>query len=415
MAEAYVGNEEEILLDHCRKPISVLILATRWSFDTYGLSTVNKSLVNNLRLIDPEGKSIKITCTVLEEEDKIVDNLKRDAEENGVQLKGAKKPRGQKKKTPNIKWLDKNTGAYYRHLVANVEYDFIIGHVPYLGNGCFNFADMCKEKEGKCPKIVLMVHALPRNGNGEIDEDLLLEWLSEADEVFSVGHSMEKELMSYIKSLDDDKRPNHKMYIPGYPLELFTVRPEVTGNKVQGTQNVMMLTSELKNLDVLGLDFSLAAASTAEASKHIRDYDDVRTNLMMLSSQREDTELWKESFREILEKAQLEHTGLGFQCFHPENIEKLKGHFRRSNLFILPLRPESPLFGTEALSAVAAGVPILVSKHSGIASLLVKMAEDEPVVITTRSESEIRTWKGWIIQKIVNPEVSQSQASRLRE
>ena len=100
--------------------------------------------------------------------------------------------------------------------------------------------------------------------------------MSEADEVFSVGHSMEKELMSYIKGLDDDKRPIHKMYIPGYPLELFTVRPEVIGNKVQGTQNVMMLTSELKNLDVPGLDFSLAAASTAEASKHIRDFDDVK-------------------------------------------------------------------------------------------------------------------------------------------
>ena len=43
------------------------------------------------------------------------------------------------------------------------------------------------------------------------------------------------------------------------------------------------------------------------------------------------------------------------------------------------------------------------------------MAEDEPDVITTQSGSEIQTWKGWIIQKIVNPEVSQSQANRLRE
>ena len=57
--------------DSSRKVISVLLLATRWTFDTYGLSTVNKSIVNNLRLIDPDAKTIKITCAVLEEEGKI--------------------------------------------------------------------------------------------------------------------------------------------------------------------------------------------------------------------------------------------------------------------------------------------------------------------------------------------------------
>ena len=53
------------------KSISVLLLATRWTFDTFGLSTVNKSLVNNLREVDPDGQTIKITCAVLEENDKI--------------------------------------------------------------------------------------------------------------------------------------------------------------------------------------------------------------------------------------------------------------------------------------------------------------------------------------------------------
>ena len=144
-----------------------------------------------------------------------------------------------------------------------------------------------------------MVHALPKNSDGEVDEDLLLEWLSEADEVFSVGHATEKEVMSHIRALDDERRPVHKLYIPGYPIELFTTRPEVIGNKVQGTQNVMMLTRELKSLNVHGLNFPLAVAATAEASKHIRDFDEVRTNLVMLSSQKEDTELWKGNFQEI--------------------------------------------------------------------------------------------------------------------
>ena len=53
--------------------ISILTLTTKWQFDTYGLSTVNKSLVNNLRVVDPKGKKIKITCAIVEEEKNIKD------------------------------------------------------------------------------------------------------------------------------------------------------------------------------------------------------------------------------------------------------------------------------------------------------------------------------------------------------
>ena len=54
-----------------KKTISLLLLATKWQFDTYGLSTINKSLVSDLRLVDPEDETIKITCAIVEEEGKI--------------------------------------------------------------------------------------------------------------------------------------------------------------------------------------------------------------------------------------------------------------------------------------------------------------------------------------------------------
>ena len=66
MAEAF--SEDQNVPDDSRRAISVLLLAAKWQFDTYGLSTINKSLINNLRLVDPEGKSIKITCTTLEDD-----------------------------------------------------------------------------------------------------------------------------------------------------------------------------------------------------------------------------------------------------------------------------------------------------------------------------------------------------------
>ena len=64
------------------------------------------------------------------------------------------------------------------------------------------------------------------------------------------------------------------------------------------------------------------------------------------------------------------------------------------------MKPDCPLFGTEALIAISAGVPVLVSGYSGIAQLLKKMAEDEPVVYGTKLESPLETWKERILEKI---------------
>ena len=80
-------------------------------------------------------------------------------------------------------------------------------------------------------------------------------------------------------------------------------------------------------------------------------------------------------------------------------IDKMKIHLRKSNLFLLPLKQNSPLFGTEALAAIAAGVPVLVSRYSGLAALLREMQQEEAVVPKDRSEINTETWKRRIIQK----------------
>ena len=193
MAEAFPENIPDNSDDNDQEnPISVLLLATKWQFDTYGLSAVNKSLVNNLQVVDPDGKKIKITCAVVEEETNIKDDEREDAEKYKVKLQGAKQPRGPREK-PNIKWLDSSAGTYYPDLVRKSKYDFIIGHIPYLANGPLNIRDLYSESEDK-PKVILMIHDLPRTADGETDEDTLLEWLSEADVVFSVGKEVEAEI-----------------------------------------------------------------------------------------------------------------------------------------------------------------------------------------------------------------------------
>ena len=226
MAEAFPenvsDNQDDEDLRSQEKPISVLILASKWQFDTYGLSTVNKSLVNNLRVVDPDGKKIKITCAVVEEEKNIKEDEREDAEKYNVKLKGAKQPRGPKKKA-KLKWLDSSAGTYYPDLVRQNRYDFIIGHVPYFANGPLNIRDFHPESEHK-PKVILMIHDLPKTSDKETDEDVLLEWLSEADVVFSIGKEVEAEIFSSIASLPPEKQPVHKLYVPVFPLDLFNVQ-----------------------------------------------------------------------------------------------------------------------------------------------------------------------------------------------
>ena len=256
MAEAFPDGHD--LPSISRKNISVLLLGTKWQFDTYGLSTINTSLVNNLRLVDPEGKSIKITCAVVEEEGKIKDEDLIDTRKYRVELRGAKRPKGSKRgKKPKVQWLDKNILSYYHHLVQDQNYNFIIGHAPYLANGCLILKGIFKTKN-QSPKIILMFHALPKEQNGDVDDETLLDWLNEADIVLSVGKAIEDELLPHIASLESENRPIHNIYLPSYPLELFAIKQDPTEGKMKGTQNISMMSGEIKDLDINGLDFPLA-------------------------------------------------------------------------------------------------------------------------------------------------------------
>ena len=84
-------------------------------------------------------------------------------------------------------------------------------------------------------------------------------------------------------------------------------------------------------------------------------------------------------------------------------------------MFILPLKLHSPIFGTEALSAVAAGIPVLVSSHSGMASILQILSQDDAIVHETSGEPDKETWKDRILQKLLRPEDAQRMANALRE
>ena len=146
--------------------------------------------------------------------------------------------------------------------------------------------------------------------------------------------------------------------------------------------------------------------ATIGAAEHIQDFDGVRTNLTMLSAHEDDRGQWKSARNKIFESTNVQNTGLSFQVEIPTDINKMKLYLKSSSLFLLPLKSDSPLFGTEALAAIAAGVPVLVSRYSGIARLLQKMAEDEPVVYGIKSQSATELWRDKFLERLLRPEES---------
>ena len=405
-----------------RKPVSILMLATRWQFDTYGLSTVNKSLVNNLRLVDPDSQTLKITCAVLDEEGKIAEGHQRDAEKHGVTLKGAKQPRGKKRKC-QMSWLNEQSVLYYSHLVFKTKFDFIVGHIPYLADGSFNLRDLSRElHQGHSPKVILVAYALPLTSEGDVDEETLTDWLVESDMILSVGYNIQMKMDAYIDTMDHPDKIAHHLYLPGFPVEFFTVERRQDVDELKGEQSIVVMTTERECLSLSGLDLELAVKTSALASQYIMFHEgsnlskQISFNFKLIADKEDDKISWEENLKGIKEKAQLDGRVPTLRVQVPTDNSKLIPHLKRATVLILPLKSESSLFGTEALVAMAAGVPVLVSRNSGIASYLHSKSLSEPIVWDHEGTAkDVETWKERLIQKIVNPHEALGATKELRK
>ena len=411
--DAHPGNT-----DVPAETLSFLFLSTRWQFDTYGLSTVNKCLVNNLRLVDPDENMIKVTCTVLEESGKISDSESKDAEKYKVKLGGARQPRGKKGK-PDMAWLEQQSVTYYRHLVMENKFDFLVGHIPYLVDGCLNLRDLSRDfHQGHSPKVILFAHALPLRDDGDVDEEMLTEWLQEADLIFSVGDGIFTLIDCHIESNDLDIE--HRLYLPGFPLDFFEIERNPRKCTLTGEQSILVMTSDL-NPNVSGVDMELAVVATSQSSDNIMysEGSDLSRQLSfsfkLITSTDEEKSQWDRMFLDIKEKYKIEARAPEFKFCAPQEIKKLFPHLKRGTLLVLPLKSESSLYGVEALVAMASGIPVLVSRNSGMASFLQRLGEEEPIVCDNEGlQKNIIVWKERMIHKITNPDQAQRSATELR-
>ena len=394
------------------KKISVLLLGPQWQYDAFGVATVNKSLANALWLADTE--KICVTCAVQEEHGKISQTDISDATKHNVRLVGVNLPRG-KKGVPSFPEIDWGPVNFYHHFLSGQKLDFVIGHAPHIANAAFNIQDFYQHAP---PKVLLVVHSFPKTGLDEFDEDLMCEWLKDADFVLSVGSNLFHEVHNLILTLEDQQKPKHSCYFPCPVRFLTEPRPALTSlnGNIPSIQNILLLLREPVNLEVPGIDFKLACAVATRVSAHFMKQG-FKVKLIVAGALADGKLTFEKTFEEIKQKDPTVDKRVEMLYATVSSTKDLIKIFRKSHLCLFPLKFQSPLFGTEALMAAYAGVPILVSENSGIASLLEKAGLVESIVtgMTGSFENDVTKWTERVIPKLYKPRDSHDHAEELRK
>ena len=173
---------------------------------------------------------------------------------------------------------------------------------------------------------------------------------------------------------------------------------------------------------VSGIDFELAVVATSRVSDNVMFSEgsdlsrQLNFSLKVLASIEDEKVLWEKMFLDIKERNQIEARAPAFKFHAPYDVKKLIPHLKRGTLLILPLKPDSSLYGVEALVAMASGVTVLTSRNAGIAAFPQSMGMHEPTVFDDKGMTEnVTMWKERMVYKITNPEEAQKTAAELRK
>ena len=356
--------------------VSALLLTTRWLFDLTSITTVTRSLINNLRQHDPNGQNVKLTCAILEKDGEIERVQIEGAKAQSVTLRGAVQPTGaetcEKVNISQIEQMNEFSAAFYHNVFDKGSYDFIIGHAPLLSFGAINlknvYKDVCRGQNA--PKVVLLVHDLPKTDQGFLKRKRIHGWIKETDIVFSIGKSAKNELERFLFG------KKHELYIPLYPLEDSECQKHGKISEMHHKQITLMVGK--KEFDYNGIDLRLAISAVISAAEMIHENSSKGgVHLVLIGEDATDKEHLQTFFNDTEKKEGI----FTFDVLTSLKPEEMKSWIIRSSVFLLPLKRNCSKFGLEALTAAAAGVPILVSENSGVAALLKEMEESRYSVV----------------------------------
>ncbi|XP_068760807.1 D-inositol 3-phosphate glycosyltransferase-like [Montipora capricornis] len=384
------SHVEDGTVDVNPRPIKVMFVCDEWKSLKGGLSTLNRQLAIN---VAKTCSNIKVYCYVAQGDEKD----KEDARKNGVTLFTAEKLPGNPNRhdwlkfpPPDLPNPDVVVGhgrkfgpvAYFIVRMANCKW------VQVLHVFC---PDLGKYKSSKGSDGLRALDPIDDNEEKHHDE---IQLSQSADAVLAVGTKL---LRKYRKVL-----PNTTIEVitPGI-LENFPLY-EPTDERL----------AQLDDDEVFDI---LVCGRAAYEDRKLKGYDIAAKAVASLGNMFRLTFVGSQSgAQKKLEKwfrkeAKIPKERLTI-CRYMDQ-QNLKEMFKTQDLFVLPSREES--FGMGALEALSSGIPVLVSKNTGIADALRKVEGGDTVIV---ADNDFEEWAVRIQQlSCQTPRERYENARRLRE
>ncbi|XP_019634235.1 PREDICTED: uncharacterized protein LOC109477414 [Branchiostoma belcheri] len=371
------------------KPVVLLIS------DKYGSSYDDVCTTHRQMAVMLVSQGAVIYSTVLDatEEDK------RDATADGVRLIFPTRKEGDIR-DPCLDWLTYDHESRYPSLPSNV--DFIVGHI----NTTSRAAKLIKKQRLPGAKLVQVTHEIPEEtshykGDEKVtsigeESDSILEDLRHADIIFSVGPLIYD---YYRNQTKEQQRPHHE-FLPK-PSDIFS---KMQVNYVNTKTKVVLSIGRVKGAESLkGYDISGKAMGMV-----IEQLPNTRWRACGVTP-----EDFKESKQVI--QANMEKNKFNFTPLKCATQEELSRELQKAHVVLMPSRAEP--FGQVGLEAIAAGIPVLVSNKSGLASFLSSQDPefDRPIVDITDDHEAASTLAKRIIKILKDGRREFQAAQTLKE
>ncbi|KAI8521056.1 hypothetical protein Bbelb_008100 [Branchiostoma belcheri] len=333
-----------------------LLVIDEYGTSKGGISTIN---LDAARTLATAGAQVYVTVLGASEQDE------RDAKRDGVTLLKPQVRPGHNSK-PTLEWLTEYHSVHFPHLPQDI--CCIVGHADVTSTAAKNI----KEERFPRAKLAMFGHVAPEETEHYKSDEKALgvgrkeasiqDDLGKADVVFSVGARIHRHNDWFLSQ----HNVAHHIFLPE-PSKVFS-RANVSFCEESGVrkpERVILSIGRVRNVERLkGHD--LAAGGVDKAALRLDHLYTLRLRVRGI-----DENDFKESKRildEKLRSGRIKPTLLPYGT-----QEEIRRDMENCHLVLMPSRAEP--FGLVGLEAIAAGVPVLISEHSGLAELIEELSD----------------------------------------
>ncbi|KAI8518998.1 hypothetical protein Bbelb_022550 [Branchiostoma belcheri] len=389
--------DKRMILESNTESSSVLLVCDQYATSKEDdVSTMNRQVVQILT-----GAGRKVYCLVLED----TEEDRKCAEADGVELILPTPIEGDTRK-PCLDWLTFDHRIRYPRLPQDI--GWIVGHADVTSRA----ATTIMEQRFPQASLSLVTQTIPEDtekykeeekamGIGK-KEDSIRQDAEKADTVFSVGHRTHDHFTNTFRAIPEDKSPAHYLFLPE-PSELFQ---KTTVQYRETKEKVVLLISRVSTVEkVKGFDL----ASKALLKVVERGQDRIKLRICGVS---------KEEYQASMDILQTSiNSGKLIPTLLPHSTqEDICRDMQQAHLVLMPSRTEP--FGLVVLEAMAAGVPVLISDQSGLATLVNEVVPEfhhSVLAITGNDSLDVTNWANQIEKVLRLSKAEFSRAAALKE